>query len=109
MCSTLSGDMGPPVGDGNTHSLLPVFLLCCIRTSIASADSGRVAVGVFYLLQRNISAAEGHFFASDSAKYDSLFFSDAERTGVSGSFKPRSIRNPEQPACVSIANPLDLR
>ena len=34
--------MGPPVGDGNTHSLLPVFLLCCIRTSIASADSGRV-------------------------------------------------------------------
>lgn len=42
MCSTLSGDMGPPVGDGNTHSLLPVFLLCCIRTSIASADSGRV-------------------------------------------------------------------
>ena len=42
ICSTLSGDMGPPVGDGNTHSLLPVFLLCCIRTSIASADSGRV-------------------------------------------------------------------
>jgi len=42
MCNTLSGDMGPPVGDGNTHSLLPVFLLCCIRTSIASADSGKV-------------------------------------------------------------------
>ena len=34
MCRTLSGDMGPPVGDGNTHSLLPVFLLCCIRMSI---------------------------------------------------------------------------
>ena len=34
--------MGPPVGDGNTHSLLPVFLLCCIRTSIASADRGSV-------------------------------------------------------------------
>ena len=42
ICNTLSGDMGPPVGDGNTHSLLPVFLLCCIRTSIASTDSGRV-------------------------------------------------------------------
>ena len=42
ICNTLSGDMGPPVGDGNTHSLLPVFLLCCIRTSIASADSGSV-------------------------------------------------------------------
>ena len=42
MCNTLSGDMGPPVGDVNTHSLLPVFLLCCIRTLIASADSGKV-------------------------------------------------------------------
>ena len=30
------------MGDGNTHSLLPVFLLCCIRTLIASADSGKV-------------------------------------------------------------------
>ena len=42
MCNTLSGEMGPPVGDGNTHSLLPVFLLCCNRTFIASADRGKV-------------------------------------------------------------------
>ena len=42
ICNTLSGDIGPPLGDGNTHSLLPVFLLCCIRTLIASADRGRV-------------------------------------------------------------------
>ena len=42
LLASLSGDTGPPVGDGNTHSLLPVFLLCCIRTLIASVDRGRV-------------------------------------------------------------------
>ena len=25
MCNTLSGEMGPPLGDGNTHGLLPAF------------------------------------------------------------------------------------
>ena len=42
MCRTLSGDMGPPVGDWNTHSLPPAFFFCVLSTSIASADSGRV-------------------------------------------------------------------
>ena len=27
MCSTLSGEMGPPLGDGNTHGLPPAFFL----------------------------------------------------------------------------------
>ncbi len=40
--ATLSGDMGPPVGDGNTHSLLPTLHFCIFRTLIASADRGRV-------------------------------------------------------------------
>ena len=48
MCNTLSGDMGPPVGDGNTHSLLPVFaFLCCIRTSDRVCRQRQCAVGVF--------------------------------------------------------------
>ena len=42
MCNTLSGDMGPPVGDWNTHSLLPALFFCAFRTSIASADNGSV-------------------------------------------------------------------
>ena len=42
ICRTLSGDMGPPVGDGNTHSLFPTLHFCIFRTSIASADSGSV-------------------------------------------------------------------
>ena len=42
ICRTLSGDIGPPVGDGNTHSLLPTLFFCAFRTSIASADSGSV-------------------------------------------------------------------
>ena len=35
-------DMGPPVGDGNTHSLFPILHFCIFSTSIASADNGRV-------------------------------------------------------------------
>ena len=42
ICNTLSGDMGPPVGDGNTHSLFPTLHFCIFRTFIASADSGKV-------------------------------------------------------------------
>ena len=42
MCRTLSGDIGPPVGDGNTHSLLPTLHFRIFRTLIASADNGSV-------------------------------------------------------------------
>ena len=35
-------DMGPPLGEGNTHSLFPTLHFCIFRTLIASADNGRV-------------------------------------------------------------------
>ena len=42
MCSTLSGEIGLPVGLGNTHGLSPVFCFCAFRTPIVSSASGRV-------------------------------------------------------------------
>lgn len=33
MCNTLSGDMGPPVGDGNTHSLLLLYVALLMTMS----------------------------------------------------------------------------
>ena len=37
MLFTLSGEMGPPLGEGNTYSSL-VFSFCCFRTSIACCE-----------------------------------------------------------------------
>ena len=42
MWRTLSGEMGPPVGEGNTQWLLPTFFFCCFRTAIVSSASGSV-------------------------------------------------------------------
>ena len=42
ICRTLSGEMGPPVGEGNTQELLPTFFFCCFRTAIVSSASGSV-------------------------------------------------------------------
>ena len=42
MWRTLSGEMGPPVGEGNTQGLLPVFFFCCFRTWMVSSARGRV-------------------------------------------------------------------
>ena len=40
--SKLSGEMGPPVGEGNTQGLLTVFFLCCFRTWMVSSACGSV-------------------------------------------------------------------
>ena len=40
--SKLSGEMGPPVGEGNTQGLLTVFFLCCFRTWMVSSACGIV-------------------------------------------------------------------
>ena len=40
--SKLSGEMGPPVGEGNTQGLLTVFVLCCVRTWMVSSACGSV-------------------------------------------------------------------
>ena len=42
ICRTLSGEMGPPVGPGNTQRLLPAFFFCCFRTWIVSSARGSV-------------------------------------------------------------------
>ena len=42
ICRTLSGDMGLPVGDGNTHSLFPILHFCIFSTFDQVADSGSV-------------------------------------------------------------------
>ena len=40
--SKLSGEMGPPVGEGNTQGLLTVFFLCCFRTWMVSSAKSNV-------------------------------------------------------------------
>jgi len=42
ICRTLSGDMGPPVGDGKTQGLFPAFFFCSFRTATVPSASGRV-------------------------------------------------------------------
>ena len=46
MCRTLSGDMGPPVGDGNTHSLFPSFAFLYFQNAYRVCRQGQCAIGV---------------------------------------------------------------
>ena len=63
--------MGPPVGEGNTHSLLPTLFFCAFRTSIASADNGSVRntfqgwLGVFRPNGRRLNHGPMYFGIED--------------------------------------------
>ena len=49
-------EMGPPLGDGNTHGLLPAFFFCFNRTLTASSANGRVRWAFFVFRGASITS-----------------------------------------------------